>query len=118
MLSKGKKRLRYIQCMARNTFHKFFCRHLIYKNLKNYENILEEKQIDISPIQDSIRSYKNLEETLKVIKSKINDLHEMEELYKQLLDVNSDKKYLNYLLKLFELESFLRASKKFYICLS
>ena len=71
-----------------------------------YQNILEEKQIDISPIQDSIRSYKNLEETLKVIKAKINDLHDMQELYNQLLSVNEDKKYLSYLLKLFELENY------------
>lgn len=75
-----------------------------------YQNILEEKQIDISPIQDSIRSYKNLEQTLKVIKNKINDLHEMETLYKEVLEIDEEKKYLDYLSKLFEVEGF--SSKK------
>ncbi len=37
-----------------------------------YQNILEEKEIDVTAIKDSIRSYKELEITLKQIQSKIN----------------------------------------------
>jgi hypothetical protein len=40
-----------------------------------YSNILEEKHIDVDSIQDSIRSYKELEVTLQAIKRKINDLN-------------------------------------------
>ena len=36
-----------------------------------YQNILEEKEIDVTAIKDSIRSYKELEITLKQIQAKI-----------------------------------------------
>ncbi len=71
-----------------------------------YQNILEEKEIDVSSIKDSIRSYKELENTLKVIKSKITDLKEIETLYSEIEEINERVNYLNYLLKLFEVESF------------
>lgn len=71
-----------------------------------YQNILEEKHIDVSSIQDSIRSYKDLESTLKVIKAKVNDLHEIEAMYNDAKSIKAKKDYLIYLSKLFELESF------------
>ena len=71
-----------------------------------YQNILEEKTVDVSSIQDSIRSYRELEATLKVIKSKINDLKEIELINNELKDLVSRKNYLTYLMKLFEVESF------------
>lgn len=71
-----------------------------------YQNILEEKEIDVSSIKDAIRSYKDLESTLKLIKSKIEDLHEIEQLYGNSLELQEKKNYYSYLLKLFDAELF------------
>ena len=51
---------------------------LAFKPINNvkdfiYTYLLEEKRIDVQNIQESIRSYKDLEDTLKVIKGKINE---------------------------------------------
>lgn len=67
-----------------------------------YQNILEEKEIDVSAIKDSIRSYKELEATLKVIKTKIEDLKNIENLYNEVLKINENKDYYQYILKLLE----------------
>lgn len=55
---------------------------LAFKPIKNvkdfiYQYLLDEKKIDIETIQDSIRMYKDLERTLKVIKRKIAALSEI-----------------------------------------
>ena len=71
-----------------------------------YQNILEEKEIDVTSIKDSIRSYKDLENTLNLIKAKIADLHEMEAIYNETVSISQKKNYYNYLMKLFEVESF------------
>ena len=49
-----------------------------------YDHLLEEKQIAVDNIKESIRSYKELEHTLKVIKQKIQDLHDIEDVYKDI----------------------------------
>ena len=67
-----------------------------------YEHLLEEKQIDVENIKDSIRSYKELENTLKVIKSKIADLHEIENVYKDIKTNEDAKNFYSYILQLFE----------------
>ena len=69
-----------------------------------YQNILEEKEIDVANIRDAIRSYKDLEATLTLIKSKINDLTEMEAMYQTLKEIADRKNYLTYLMKLFEVK--------------
>ena len=67
-----------------------------------YDHLLEEKQIDVENIRDSIRSYKELENTLKVIKQKITDLHEIEGIYKDIKSNEDAKNFYSYILQLFE----------------
>ena len=67
-----------------------------------YDHLLEEKQIDVENIRDSIRSYKELENTLKVIKQKITDLHEIEAIYKDIKSNEDGKNFYSYILQLFE----------------
>ena len=55
---------------------------LAFKPIKNvkefiYQYLLDEKKIDVETIQDSIRMYKDLERTLKLIKRKIASLSEI-----------------------------------------
>ena len=52
-----------------------------------YQNILEEKEIDVTAIQDSIRAYKELEVTLKQIQAKISDLKEIDVIYQETLNI-------------------------------
>ena len=67
-----------------------------------YEHLLEEKQIDVENIKDSIRSYKELENTLKIIKQKIIDLKEIEAIYQDIKTNDDAKKLYSYVLQLFE----------------
>ncbi len=69
-----------------------------------YQNILEEKEIDVTAIQDSIRAYKELENTLKQIQSKISDLKEIDFVYQEILKIEENKSYLEYLMHLFDVE--------------
>ncbi len=70
-----------------------------------YQNILEEKEIDVTAIQDSIRAYKELEVTLKQIQAKINDLKEIDVIYQEICKIQENKSYLEYLMHLFEVEN-------------
>ncbi len=69
-----------------------------------YQNILEEKTIDVSAIQDSIRAYKELENTLRLIQSKISDLKEIDVIFQEILKIEENKDYIEYLMKLFDVE--------------
>ena len=69
-----------------------------------YQNILEEKQIDVTAIQESIRAYKELENTLRVIQSKISDLKEIDVIYQEIIKIEENKSYIEYLMKLFDVE--------------
>lgn len=70
-----------------------------------YQNILEEKEIDVTAIKDSIRSYKELENTLKLINKKISDLKEIDDVYNELRKIEERKNYLDYLMHLFDTEA-------------
>ena len=70
-----------------------------------YQNILEEKAIDVSAIKDSIRAYKELEITLKQIQAKIADLHEIDFVYQEILKIQENKAYIEYLMHLFDVEA-------------
>ncbi|MGM9969391.1 MAG: ATP-binding protein [Anaeroplasma sp.] len=70
-----------------------------------YQNILEEKEIDITAIQDAVRSYKELEITLKQIQTKISDLREIDIVYQEILKIQENKNYLEYLMHLFDVEA-------------
>lgn len=67
-----------------------------------YDHLLEEKQIDVDNIKDAIRAYKELEHTLKLIKQKITDLKEIEEIYKDVKSNEESKNFYSYVLQLFE----------------
>lgn len=69
-----------------------------------YQNILEEKEIDVSAIKDSIRSYKELEVTLKQIQAKITDLKEIDGIYQEITKIEEHKNYIEYLMHLFDVE--------------
>ncbi len=69
-----------------------------------YQNVLEEKEIDVSAIKDTIRSYKELEDTLKLIKTKINDLKEITSIHQELEKIIENKNYVEYLDTLFARE--------------
>ena len=69
-----------------------------------YQNILEEKEIDISAIQDAVRAYKELEITLKQIQNKISDLREIDVVYQEILRIQENKNYIEYLMHLFDVE--------------
>ncbi|MFI3252238.1 MAG: SbcC/MukB-like Walker B domain-containing protein [bacterium] len=65
-----------------------------------YQHLLEEKQIDVENIKDSIRSYKELERILNLIKEKIVSLKKIEEVS---LDIDATQERLNYLTYMYKL---------------
>lgn len=90
-------------------FYKLIPKALAFKPIADvkdfiYQNILEEKEIDVSAIQDSIRAYKELENTLKLIQNKISDLKEIDFVYQEILKIEENKSYLEYLMHLFDVE--------------
>ncbi|MCR5349456.1 MAG: AAA family ATPase [Acholeplasmatales bacterium] len=90
-------------------FYKLIPKALAFKPIADvkefiYQNILEEKEIDVSAIKDSIRAYKELEITLKQIQSKIADLKEIDIIYQEILKIEENKSYLEYLMRLFDVE--------------
>lgn len=92
-------------------FFKLIPKALAFKPISDvkefiYQNVLEEKEIDVSAIKDTIRSYKELETTLNLIKNKITDLKEMSVIYKELETVIENRKYVEFLDKLFNKEKY------------
>ncbi len=88
-------------------YYKLLVKALAFKPIANvkefiYNNILEEKQIEIASIQDSIRAYKELEGTLNVIKNKILDLEDIQTTYQTIEEFEEQKNYYEYLMKLFD----------------
>ena len=94
-------------------FYKLIPKALAFKPIADvkdfiYQNILEEKEIDVSAIKDSIRSYKELENTLKLIQAKINDLKQIESTYSEITSIEDNKDYIEYLMHLFDVEELRR----------
>lgn len=88
-------------------YFKLLVKALAFKPIANvkefiYNNILEEKHIDVASIQDSIRAYKELEGTLNVIKNKITDLEDIQATYQTIEEFEEQKNYYEYLMKLFD----------------
>ncbi len=88
-------------------YFKLIVKALAFKPIANvkefiYNNILEEKEIKVSSIKDSIRAYKELESTLNVIKNKIEDLKDIGETYQTIEEFEEQKNYYTYLMKLFD----------------
>lgn len=82
---------------------------LAFKPINNvkdfiYQYLLEEKKIDVETIQDSIRMYKDLERTLKVIKRKINDLSELNRIASEIKLKNEKSTIHDLLIKLVGIE--------------
>ena len=90
-------------------FYKLIPKALAFKPIADvkefiYQNILEAKEIDVTAIKDSIRAYKELEITLKQIQAKIADLRDIDVVYQEILKVQEQKSYLEYLMHLFDVE--------------
>ena len=91
-------------------FYRLIPKALAFKPISDvkefiYQNILEEKEIDVTAIKDAIRSYKELEDTLRLINRKINDLKEIDTIYQELKGIEERKNYIDYLMRLFDVEA-------------
>ncbi|MFA7075114.1 MAG: SbcC/MukB-like Walker B domain-containing protein [Candidatus Izemoplasmatales bacterium] len=71
-----------------------------------YRYLLEEKELDVEPIKESIHAYRDLEATLKIIKQKVNDLEGIKHIYEEIKNNQDQKRFYEYFLKLLEVESF------------
>ena len=105
----AKKGFRHAFGSISEDFYRLLPKALAFKPISDvkdfiYQNILEEKEIDVTAIKDSIRSYKELEITLNLIKSKIADLKEIDDIYQELAKLENDKNYIEYLMHLFDVE--------------
>lgn len=69
-----------------------------------YQHLLEEKKIEVESIQDSIRSYKELEETLKVIKRKIEKLDEIQNKYEELKNYSGKSEFYQFVIESINIE--------------
>ena len=70
-----------------------------------YKYLLEERVLDVDSIKDSIRAYKDLEATLKIIKEKVHDLDDIAQTYDEIKENLSQKSFYEYFLKLLEIEN-------------
>ncbi|MFO7969586.1 MAG: ATP-binding protein [Bacillota bacterium] len=70
-----------------------------------YKYLLEERILDVESIKESIRAYKDLEATLKIIKEKVNDLNNIAKTYEEIQENISQKEFYEYFLKLLEVEN-------------
>lgn len=71
-----------------------------------YRYLLEEKILDVEPIKESIHAYRDLEATLKIIKTKISDLNEIKNLFEDIKANEDQKKFYEYFLRLLEVQQF------------
>ncbi len=70
-----------------------------------YRYLLEEKELDVESIKESIHAYRDLEATLKIIKEKVNDLDHIKHLYEEIKNNQDQKQFYEYFLELLEVES-------------
>jgi uncharacterized protein YPO0396 len=70
-----------------------------------YHYLLEQKTLDVESIKESIHAYRDLEATLKIIKQKVADLQDMKQTYDEILKNQDQKKLLEYLLRIIDLEN-------------
>ena len=70
-----------------------------------YRYLLEEKELDVESIKESIHAYRDLEATLKIIKEKVNDLGHIKHLYEEIKNNQDQKHFYEYFLKMLEVES-------------
>ncbi|MFA5466615.1 MAG: SbcC/MukB-like Walker B domain-containing protein [Candidatus Izemoplasmatales bacterium] len=77
-----------------------------------YHYLLEEKILDVESIKESIQSYRDLEATLKIIKQKITSLQEIKDVYELIQKNQSQKEFLEYFLKLIDVEAIKEDIKK------
>lgn len=86
-------------------FFTLISKALAFKPINNvkdfiYQYLLEEKKIDVESIQDSIRMYKELETTLKLIKRKIVDLEKINDSYRKVVKYKDRTTVIELLTKL------------------
>jgi len=70
-----------------------------------YRYLLEEKELDVESIKESIHAYRDLEATLKIIKEKIKDLDEIKHIHEEIKNNHNQKEFYEYFLKLLEVEA-------------
>lgn len=70
-----------------------------------YHYLLEEKTLDVESIKESIHAYRDLEATLKVIKQKVIELKEMNDLYEDIQKNQEQREFLAYFLQVIDLET-------------
>ncbi len=105
----AKRAYRNIFGSINEDFFKLIPKALAFKPIADvkdfiYQNVLEEKEIDVTAIKDTIRSYKELEDTLKLIKKKISDLKDITSIHEELEKIIENKTYVEYLETLFARE--------------
>jgi uncharacterized protein YPO0396 len=71
-----------------------------------YRYLLEEKELDVESIKESIHAYRDLEATLKIIKEKVKDLDEIKHLHEEIKSNQDQKQFYEYFLKMLEVETF------------
>ena len=70
-----------------------------------YRYLLEEKELDVESIKESIHAYRDLEATLKIIKEKVKDLDEIKHLFEEIKNNQDQKQFYEYFLKMLEVET-------------
>ena len=105
----AKRAFRTLYGSINEDFFKMIIKALAFKPIADvkefiYQNILEEKEIDVTNIRDAIRSFKDLESTLKVIQLKIERLSELRGLIDNAKDIIDKRNYLKYLMQLFDVK--------------
>ena len=63
-----------------------------------YKHLLDEKEIDVKNIKESIRSYKEFETILKATKAKIEELDKISSSYYTIKELKDNQDFYNYLL--------------------
>lgn len=106
----AKRSFRTIFGSLSDDFFKLIPKALAFKPIGDvkdfiYHHLLEEKQIDVENIKDSIRSYKELERMLNLIKTKIASLKSIQEVSLDIDATHERVKYLTYMHQLFEEQS-------------
>jgi uncharacterized protein YPO0396 len=108
-LRETKREYRNLFGSVNEDFFRMILKALAFKPISDvkefiYQNILEEKEIDVTNIRDAIRSYKDLEATLNLIQAKINTLTELSNLVENNREIIEKRNYLTYLMKLFDVK--------------
>lgn len=99
------------------TYFKLIPKALAFKPIPDvkdfiYRYLLEEKELDVEPIKESINAYRDLEATLKVIKKKVTDLQDIKDIYEEIKNTQENRHFYDYFLKKLEIENYRQEIEK------